>query len=113
MPAHGPLKTPVEELLAFLARPHMLAILYAVAFLLEAPARFQSILELVQASPTTVSRRLKEAVAAGLLERTAHDENPPRVEYVLAARMQELDPAFEILNAWCQRHDLHVADGDA
>jgi DNA-binding HxlR family transcriptional regulator len=84
----------------------MLGIIYAVGFVIEPPARFGDILAVAKTSQTTVSRRLQEAVAAGLLRRQDFDENPPRVEYTATPTMRELDPALLAMNVWCRRHAL-------
>lgn len=84
----------------------MLGVIYIVCQVLEAPVRFGDILRLAQTSPTTVSKRLKEAVAAGLFTRQLHDENPPRVEYAPTPRLMELEPIFYRLNLWCRKHEL-------
>lgn len=52
------------------------------------------------ASTSTLSARLSELVEAGLVERTQHDEIPPRVEYELTADGRELQARLEPLLEW-------------
>ncbi len=56
--------------------------------------RFKDLEAAMGVSPHTLSRRLKELVEAGLLERTAYDEMPPRVEYTVTERMRRIQPHF-------------------
>jgi DNA-binding HxlR family transcriptional regulator len=64
-------------------------------------ARFGEIEDhLPGASSTTVSSRLDELAAAGLLDRERYDEIPPRVEYGLTAEGWELAEALEPLARW-------------
>ena len=55
---------------------------------------------LSDASTSTLSTRLGELEAAGLLERTQYDEIPPRVEYELTAEGRELQRRLEPLLRW-------------
>lgn len=55
---------------------------------------------LPSASSSTVSRRLDEFEAAGLLSRTQYDEIPPRVEYTLTEDGREVSERLEPLLEW-------------
>ncbi|TMT86339.1 transcriptional regulator [Haloterrigena sp. H1] len=54
----------------------------------------------------TLSERLKELVAAGLLRRESYDEVPPRVEYEPTEKGRAVFPAFGHLHAWAIEYDL-------
>jgi DNA-binding HxlR family transcriptional regulator len=52
------------------------------------------------ASTTTISDRLEELAEAGLITRTQYNEVPPRVEYELTDRGEELRDRVEPLLEW-------------
>lgn len=54
-------------------------------------------------SPRTLSDRLSALEAAGLVERRAYAEIPPRVEYTLTEMGQGLIPIIEALRAYGER----------
>lgn len=62
--------------------------------------------ELCQAVPglsdRLLSRRLRELEAEGLVERTVHTGNPPRVSYALTPKGEALQPAIQELGAWAR-----------
>lgn len=63
--------------------------------------RFHEILEkLSKISPTTLSERLKELEAAGLIRREAYAEIPPRVEYSLTHDGTQLRNKMTPLMEW-------------
>jgi DNA-binding HxlR family transcriptional regulator len=51
-------------------------------------------------SDATLSSRLGEFVAEGLLEKKIHPESPPRVEYFLTNKGEQLSKALEPLIEW-------------
>jgi DNA-binding HxlR family transcriptional regulator len=57
------------------------------------------------ASSATVSDRLEELVAAGLIERTQYDEIPPRVEYELTEAGHELRELLDPVLEWATRRE--------
>jgi DNA-binding HxlR family transcriptional regulator len=83
----------VADLLALLGKRHTLRVLYLFARD-PGPWRFGEVESELGLSPTTLSERLAELVEAGFLERRAHDEHPPRVEYTATERSEALKPAF-------------------
>jgi len=95
----------VAELLDLLGRAHAMAVLSAFAFA-EGPLRFSDIEDRVDVAPNTLSSRLKEFTAAGLLERESFDEIPPRVEYTPTERAEALFPVFAHLHHWAAEYDL-------
>ena len=54
-------------------------------------------------SSKTLSRRLKELEKGGILERHAYNEIPPRVEYKLTSKGQELVESIITLLQWMRK----------
>jgi DNA-binding HxlR family transcriptional regulator len=54
-------------------------------------------------SSKTLARRLKELEKGGILERQAYNEIPPRVEYRLTAKGQELVESIISLMQWMRK----------
>lgn len=98
----------LSELFHLLGSPHVLDVLH-VTLIRDGPSRFKDLQAALGISPNTLTERLKELTAAGLLARRAFDEIPPRVEYTPTAKARELKPAFETLDAWSKRHNLAPA----
>jgi DNA-binding HxlR family transcriptional regulator len=96
----------IGELFHLLGRVHMLDILYQFLCEPSGPRRFVDLQSTLGISPNTLSERLKALVEAGLLSRTAYNEIPPRVDYEATAKAHDLQPVFEALWAWSQRHAL-------
>lgn len=70
------------------------------------PVRYGQIEDIFgSVSSSTLSWRLDELTDAGLLERTQHDEIPPRVEYALTAEGEELGERLTPLLQWVQSRD--------
>src|SRR6266851_9294673 len=55
-------------------------------------------------SPNTLSARLKRLEEAGIIERRFYAEHPPRAEYLLTQKGNELRPVLRTLFDWGQRH---------
>src|ERR671912_587513 len=64
--------------------------------LLEGPTRFSEFKQLVP----DLSERMKELEAEGIVERRVIDDTPVRVEYVLTAKGEALQPAVRALKRW-------------
>ena len=60
-------------------------------------------------SPNTLSARLKRLETAGIVERRFYEQHPPRAEYVLTAKGDELRPVLKALFEWGQRHTRYAA----
>lgn len=104
--ARRPTKTcELSEVFRLLGAPHVLDILH-VALIRDGPSRFKDLQAALGISPNTLTERLKDLVAAGLLLRQAFNEIPPRVEYRPSAKAVELSPVFEELEAWSKRNNL-------
>lgn len=56
-------------------------------------------------SPRVLSDRLDELAEQGLVERRAHDETPPRVEYELTEKGRDLDGVLAAYADWADRWD--------
>ncbi|PZW50862.1 HxlR family transcriptional regulator [Humitalea rosea] len=66
--------------------------------------RFDEFQKSLGIAPAMLTRRLKGLVEAGLLERHAYSERPPRHEYRLTARGEDFRPVLLALMAWGNRH---------
>lgn len=95
----------VAALLDLLGKAHAMAVLSAFAFS-EGPLRFGELEAALDIAPNTLSVRLKELTEAGLLERHAYDEVPPRVEYVPTEEAESLFPVFAHLHHWAIRYEI-------
>lgn len=54
-------------------------------------------------SPKTLSERLRELEAQGIVTRTVYPEVPPRVEYSLTDKGRSLGDIIEAMRAWGER----------
>jgi DNA-binding HxlR family transcriptional regulator len=82
-----------------------MAILSVFAFA-EKPLRFSDLETELDIAPNTLSTRLKTLTAAGLLDREAFDEVPPRVEYTPTSKAASLFPVFGHLHRWAIEYEL-------
>jgi DNA-binding HxlR family transcriptional regulator len=64
--------------------------------------------ELRGVSPSTLSWILRQLESAGIIERRAFAETPPRVEYSLTSNGKELRQAIIPLLAWASRQDTYT-----
>lgn len=65
------------------------------------PKGFNELLRLVDPiSPKVLSERLKEMVAAGIVDKEVFATNPPTVTYTVTKKGNELKPIIEKLNTW-------------
>jgi DNA-binding HxlR family transcriptional regulator len=95
----------VADLLDLLGKTHTMAVLSAFAFA-EGPLRFSDLEAELDIAPNTLSTRLQDLTDAGLLDRDAYDEVPPRVEYTPTERAESLFPVFAHLHHWAIEYDL-------
>ena len=95
----------VAELLDLLGKTHTMAVLSAFAFA-EEPLRFSDLETELNIAPNTLSTRLQDLTEAGLLDREAYDEVPPRVEYTPTERAESLFPVFAHLHHWAIEYEL-------
>ncbi len=61
---------------------------------------------LTRISPNTLSGRLRTLEEHGIVERRLYEDHPPRAEYVLTAKGNELRPVLRALRAWGERHTI-------
>jgi DNA-binding HxlR family transcriptional regulator len=95
----------VASLLDHLGKAHAMAVLSAFAFA-DGPLRFSDLEEELDVAPNTLSARLSEFTDAGLLDREAYDEIPPRVEYTPTEKAEALFPVFAHLHHWAIEYDI-------
>ena len=73
--------------------------------LLQGPRRYQDFQEsLAGVAPNTLSARLQELEAQGLVERKLYSERPPRLEYHLTDKGRSLGPVLKALREWGRKH---------
>ena len=70
-----------------------------------APLRFSEIKERVDASSTTVSRRLGELIDFGLIQRTKVDDSAKTFEYEISDSGKKLSPIMQSFYDWVQERD--------
>jgi len=69
------------------------------------PRKFQDFeRSLAGISPNTLSARLKRLEEAGIVERHFYEQHPPRAEYALTKKGEELRPVLRALFDWGQHH---------
>jgi DNA-binding HxlR family transcriptional regulator len=67
-------------------------------------SRFDDFAQALGIPTNTLTRRLKDLVAGGLLERHPYSERPTRYEYLLSTKARELRPLMLILLQWGNSH---------
>lgn len=79
--------------------------LLVVRDLMRGKKRFAEFLESKEGiTPTTLTERLKRLVRAGIIEGQRYSEHPPRVEYVLTPKGEDLRPIIRAMVAWGVEH---------
>jgi len=69
------------------------------------PRRFQDFERSLRGiSPNTLSARLKRLEEAGVVERRLYEQHPPRAEYLLTEKGNDLRPVLRALLEWGRRH---------
>ena len=72
---------------------------------LRGPRRYMDFQEsLAGVAPNTLSARLKDMEANGLITRRLYSEHPPRLEYQLTGKGKSLGPVLRTLRNWGQKH---------
>ena len=73
--------------------------------LVAGPRKFQDFEQsLAGISPNTLSARLKRLEQAGIVERRFYEQHPPRAEYLLTKKGNELRPVLRALLDWGRTH---------
>ena len=93
----------VDELLELLTKSKSLHILL-VLDRKKGPIRFSDLKKLVDSSSTTVSRRLKELEAHGLVSKSQIGDNSNMYEYSITDDGQLLSPIMQSLFDWVADH---------
>lgn len=88
---------PIERAVRAIGRRGALLI---VRDLLVGTKRFGELESSTSLPPRTLTGRLRELEAAGLVERTYHREVPPRVEYSLTDLGRRIQPVMDALRGW-------------
>jgi len=71
------------------------------------PRRFQDLQDsLAGVAPNTLSARLKDLEAKGVIERRLYSEHPPRLEYHLTEKGKSLGPVMQALREWGRRQKV-------
>ncbi len=91
---------PFLDTMDLLSRRYALCILWSLQH--ESPKRFGAIKQDLSVNPVTLSQRLKEFEADGIVERVAYKEIPPRVDYALTAKGRDLLPILDTLQDWSE-----------
>ncbi len=69
------------------------------------PRRFGALQEaVVGISPRTLSQRLDSLEASGVISKKVYAEAPPRVEYALTPKGEDLIPILESMIAWGDKY---------
>jgi len=101
---------PASDLLALLGRSHTMAVLFALVREDPTPWRYTELEDRLELSPNTLSTRLDELEAAGLVTRRSYDETPPRVEYEATQKARGLQPVFAELRKWASTYGMAGTD---
>ncbi len=73
--------------------------------LLHGARRFQDLQDSLEGiAPTTLSERLKMLEQNGVVERRFYSMSPPRAEYVLTAKGQDLGPIVGAMRDWGRKY---------
>jgi DNA-binding HxlR family transcriptional regulator len=79
--------------------------LLIVRDLLRAPRKFQDFqASLAGVTPGVLSQRLKLLEESGVVDRRMYSEHPPRAEYALTPRGEELRPIVRAMAIWGAKH---------
>lgn len=94
-------RCPVARTLDRVGDPWSMLILRDAGF---GATRFDQFEESLGIAPNMLSRRLEALVEAGLMERRAYSEKPPRFEYLLTERGRDFQTVLVALKAFGERH---------
>ena len=99
MPKAKIIRCPVERTASLIAlrwTPLILRDLF-----LRGACRYQDLLDSLDGiSPNTLSDRLKQLAAAGVVERRFYQNHPPRAEYLLTEKGRALGPVLQAMRDW-------------
>jgi DNA-binding HxlR family transcriptional regulator len=66
--------------------------------------RFDAFQERLGISRNILAQRLSKLVSAGILDKRAYQDNPPRYDYVLTEKGKDLWPLLTALRQWGDKH---------
>ena len=95
---------PFQQAIDLLSKKHALTIIWLLQQ--EEPRRFNDIKRSLDINPVSLSQRLEELQAAGIVARRTFNETPPRVEYRLTQKGKDLIPLMDQLDAWARKHNI-------
>ena len=79
--------------------------LLVVRDLMRGKRRYSEFLDSPEGIPTNIlANRLKRLVKAGVVERQRYSNHPPRVDYILTAKGEDLRPIMRAMVDWGVRH---------
>jgi len=105
----APFQCPIARALDVIGERWTILILRDLA--VGGPRKFQEFeRSLPRISPNTLSARLKRLEEAGIVERRFYEQHPPRAEYLLTDKGNELRPVLKALFEWGQHHTVYRAD---
>lgn len=61
-------------------------------------------------NPRTLSQRLDDLEANGIITRACFNEVPPRIEYTLTTKGRDLQPILEQMAAWGDKYATHPGE---
>lgn len=93
---------PFQAAIDLLSKKHAMTIVWLLQR--RSPRRFNEIKHGIDVNPVTLTQRLGELEASGVISRATFNEVPPRVEYSLTAKGRDLVPLMEQLNSWAAKH---------
>ncbi|MGI5199690.1 winged helix-turn-helix transcriptional regulator [Streptomyces sp. CA-288835] len=91
----------IADTLALVGEKYSLLVLREVTL---GATRFDQLVRNIGAPRDVLTTRLKRLVDAGILEKVAYSERPPRFEYRPTQAGLELEPVLLTLMAWGDRH---------
>lgn len=95
---------PFQQAIDLLSKKHALTIIWLLQQ--EEPRRFNDIKRALEINPVSLSQRLEELQAAGIVARRTFNETPPRVEYRLTQKGKDLIPLMDQLDVWARKHNI-------
>lgn len=93
---------PFQEALEMLGKRHTLGILWALKQ--QSPRRFTDIKRATSVNAVTLTDRLQELEKCGILERKVYNELPPRVEYGLTKKGDDLLVLMDSMEKWAKKY---------
>ncbi len=94
---------PFQEAINLLGRRHAMTIIWLLQQ--GEPRRFNQMKRILGINPVSLSQRLDELEAAGVVNRQTYNTVPPKVEYRLTPKGRDLLPLMDQMSAWAKKHD--------